>query len=167
VSESSEEKTKRKYLTVLRGYQWSYQHSVFYDDPEQSLGLLEDMASFKQMLRRRCPDQPFLIRVQALKKGAVHQAFLSIITTAKVDDLREIANKTFPAKMNVLGKTLSVEKRDQIARAIEKQKPHDLSKLFDRAGINRWSVLNKPLLAANEAVATADGLESGSSYCSL
>jgi hypothetical protein len=152
VSETSEEKTKRKYLTVLRGYQWSYQHSVFYDDPEQSLGLLEDMASFKQMLRRRCPDQPFLIRVQALKKGAVHQAFLSIITTAKVDDLREIANKTFPAKMNVIGRTLSVEKHDSIARAIEKQKPQDLSKLFDKAGINRWSVLNKRLLLPLEPV---------------
>ena len=150
MSETSEEKTKRKYLTVLRGYQWSYQHSVFYDDPEQSLGLLEDMASFKQMLRRRCPDQPFLIRVQALKKGAVHQAFLSIITTAKVDDLREMANKVFPSVMNVLGKKLSVDKLDQIARAIEKQKPHDLSKLFDKTGINRWSVLNKHLLAAIE-----------------
>lgn len=152
MSETSEEKTKRKYLTVLRGYQWSYQHSVFYDDPEQSLGLLEDMASFKQMLRRRCPDQPFLIRVQALKKGAVHQAFLSIITTAKVDDLREIANKTFPAKMNVIGRTLSVERHDSIARAIEKQKPQDLSKLFDKAGINRWSVLNKRLLLPLEPV---------------
>lgn len=150
MSETSEEKTKRKYLTVLRGYQWSYQHSVFYDDPEQSLGLLEDMASFKQMLRRRCPDQPFLIRVQALKKGAVHQAFLSIITTAKVDDLREIANKTFPATMNVVGRRLSAERLSQQARVIEEAKPHDLSKLFDKAGINRWSVLNKDKLAVLE-----------------
>lgn len=143
MSESSEEKTKRKYLTVLRGYQWSYQHSVFYDDPEQSLGLLDDMASFKQMLRRRCPDQPFLIRVQALKKGAVHQAFLSIITTAKVEDLQGIANKTFPAKMNVVGRRLSAERLSQQARVIEEAKPHDLSKLFDKVGVNRWSVLNR------------------------
>jgi hypothetical protein len=48
--------------------------------------------------------------------------------------------------MNVMGKKLSVEKLDQIAGAIEKQKPHDLSKLFDKAGINRWSVLNKNLM---------------------
>ena len=87
MSETSEEKTKRKYLAVLRGYRWSYQHSIFYDDPEQSHALLDHMVRFKQVLRRRCPDQPFLIRVQALKKGAVHQAFLSIITTAKVEDL--------------------------------------------------------------------------------
>ncbi|CRM39203.1 hypothetical protein [Pseudomonas sp. 25 E 4] len=163
MSEASEDKTKRKYLTVLRGYQWSYQHSVFYDDPEQSLGLLDDMASFKQMLRRRCPDQPFLIRVQALKKGAVHQAFLSIITTAKVDDLREIANKTFPAAMNVVGRRLSAERLSQQARVIEEAKPHDLSKLFDKAGINRWSVLNKHLLMAKEAVAAEDDSEPDSS----
>lgn len=146
MSETSEDKTKRKYLAVLRGYQWSFQHSVFYDDPEQSQGLLDDMASFKQMLRRRCPDQPFLIRVQALKKGAVHQAFLSIITTAKVEDLRGIANKTFPAVMNARGRRLSAERLSQQANVIEEAKPHDLSKLFDKAGINRWSVLNKDKL---------------------
>ena len=146
MSEASEEKTKRKYLAVLRGYRWSYQHSIFYDDPEQSHALLDHMVRFKQVLRRRCPDQPFLIRVQALKKGAVHQAFLSIITTAKVVDLRDIANKTFPATMNVVGRRLSDERLSQQARVIEKAKPHDLSKLFDKAGINRWSILNKHLL---------------------
>lgn len=147
MSETSEEKTKRKYLSVLRGFQWSYQHSVFYDDPEQSHALLEHMVKFKQTLRRHRPDQPFLVRIQTLKKGsAPHQAYLTIFTTKKVEDLREMANKVFPAIMNVMGKKLSVEKLDQIADAIEKQKPHDLSKLFDKAGINRWSVLNKNLL---------------------
>ena len=168
MSESSEEKTKRKYLTVLRGYQWSYQHSVFYDDPEESHALLEHMVRFKQILRRRCPDQPFLVRIQTLKKGSdPHQAYLTIFTTKKVEGLREMANKVFPTIMNVMGKRLSAEKHDQIARAIEKQKPHDLSKLFDKAGINRWSVLNKPLLVANETVATENDAESGSSDCSL
>ncbi|MGP4922705.1 hypothetical protein, partial [Pseudomonas lundensis] len=78
--------------------------------------------------------------------SAPHQAYLTIFTTKKVEDLREMANKVFPAIMNVMGKKLSVEKLDQIAGAIEKQKPHDLSKLFDKAGINRWSVLNKDKL---------------------
>lgn len=154
MSETSEEKTKRKYLTVLRGYQWSYQHSVFYDDPDQSHALLEHMVRFKQILRRRCPDQPFLVRIQTLKKGSVpHQAYLTIFTTKKVEDLRQMANKVFPATMNVLGKRLSAEKHDQIARAIEKQKPHDLSKLFDKVGINRWTLLNKQhLVESTDAV---------------
>ncbi|WP_460094491.1 hypothetical protein [Pseudomonas sp. S2_B03] len=153
MSETSEEKTKRKYLTVLRGYQWSYQHSIFYKDAEQSHALLDDMVRFKQVLRRRCPDQPFLIRVQALKRGAVHQAFLSIITTAKVEDLQEIANNTFPALMNVVGRRLSAERLSQQASVIEEAKPHDLSKLFDKSGINRWTLLNKQRLAElNDAV---------------
>lgn len=152
MSETSEEKTKRKYLAVLRGYRWSYQHSIFYDDPEQSHALLDHMVRFKQVLRRRCPDQPFLVRIQTLKKGsAPHQAYLTIFTTKKVDGLREMANKVFPAIMNVRGKNLSLEKLDRIAQTIEEQKPHDLSKLFDKAGINRWSVLNRPLLIEQEA----------------
>lgn len=149
MSESSEAKTKRKYLAVFRDYQWSYQHSVFYDDPEESHALLEHMVRFKQVLRRQHPDQPFLVRIQALKKGvATHQAYLTIFTTKKVEDLRELTNKVFPSTMNVLGKTLSVEKHDQIARAIEKQKPQDLSKVFGRVGINRWSVLNRGRLVS-------------------
>jgi hypothetical protein len=57
-----------------------------------------------------------------------------------------MANNVFPATKNVLGKTLSVEKHDSIARTIEKQKPQDLSKVFDKAGINRWPVLNREKL---------------------
>jgi hypothetical protein len=60
-----------------------------------------------------------------------------------VDDLGAIANKTFPAKMNVVGRRLSAERLSQQARVIEEAKPHDLSKLFDKAGINRWSILNR------------------------
>jgi len=147
VSESSEEKTKRKYLTVLRGYQWSYQHSIFYNDPNESHALLEHMVRFKQILRRRYPEQPFLIRIQTLKKGsAPHQAYLTLFTSNKVEDLREIANKVFPVTMNVLGKKLSAEKLDQLAEAIDNQKPHDLSKVLNKAGINRWSVLNRQKL---------------------
>lgn len=147
MSESSEEKTKRKYLTVLRGYQWSYQHSIFYNDPNESHALLEHMVRFKQILRRRYPEQPFLIRIQTLKKGsAPHQAYLTLFTSNKVEDLREIANKVFPVTMNVLGKKLSAEKLDQLAEAIDNQKPHDLSKVLNKAGINRWSVLNRQKL---------------------
>lgn len=149
MSETSEDKTKRKYLSVLRGYQWSYQHSVFYDNPELSVGLLDDMVAFKQTLRKKSPDQPFLVRIQTLKKGAApHQAYLTIFTTEKVEDLREIANKSFPADMNVMGKKLSADKLEQIADAIECQKPHDLSKIFGKEGINRWSVLNRRHLVA-------------------
>ncbi|MNH33746.1 hypothetical protein D3C79_942870 [compost metagenome] len=111
--------------------------------------MLDDMVAFKQTLRRRCPDQPFLVRIQTHKKGAAPlQAYLTIFTTKKVEDLREIANKAFPTEMNVMGKKLSGEKLEQIADAIDKQKPHDLSKVLERSAINRWSILNKQQLVA-------------------
>ncbi|MNJ72538.1 hypothetical protein D3C77_691980 [compost metagenome] len=78
----------------------------------------------------------------------------------KVEALREIANKAFPVDMNVMGKKLSAEKLEQIAAAIEKQKPHDLSKVLGKSAINRWSVLNRQHLVpvsgpCNEVVGTA------------
>lgn len=68
--------------------------------------------------------------------------------TKRIEDLREMANKVFPTTMNVMGKKLPVEKLEQVARAIEKQKPHDLSKMLDKAGISRWTVLNKDKLVS-------------------
>lgn len=61
--------------------------------------------------------------------------------------MQGIADKTFPVKMNVVGRRLSAERLSQQARVIEEAKPHDLSKLFDKAGINRWTLLNKQHLA--------------------
>lgn len=146
MSEESEDKTKRRYLRALQSYQWSYQHSVFYDDPASSHQLLEHMGKFKQSLRRACPTQPFLIRIQTMKVGAIIQAYLVIMTTSRVKKLEAIANQSFPVKINEMGRKLSIEKLIQITSAIERQKPHDLSKVFAKEGVNRWTILNKKLL---------------------
>ncbi len=151
MSETTEDKTKRRYLAVLKGNDWTYQYSVFYDKPELSVNMLSDMAKFKQRLRRLFPNQPFLIRLQELRKGRIRQVFLSIITTAKVENLREIANKMFPATMNVLSKALSAEKLDTIAGAIERQVPHDLNRFFNKDNVPRWSVLNSNSLMPADA----------------
>ncbi|MDX9664436.1 hypothetical protein QMK50_05565 [Pseudomonas sp. P5_152] len=150
MSESSEDKTKRRFLAVLKGNSWNYQYSVFYDKPELSVNMLSDMAKFKQRLSRLYPDQPFLIRLQELRKGIVRQVFLSIITTAKVENLREIANKMFPTVMNVKSRALTAEKLDQIAASIDKQAPHNLNRFFNKENVHRWSVLNTPALIITE-----------------
>lgn len=144
MSESSEDKTKRRTVSALRTYQWSYQHSVFYDDPTESHSLLEDQVQFKQVLRRKCPDQPFLTRIQSLKQGgAPLQAYLTIFTTNEVEGFQSIVDKVFPKKMNARGRRLSDSKLESIITAILEQKPHDLSKIFDKVGTNRWTILNK------------------------
>lgn len=150
MSETSEAKTKRKYLELLRENQWSHRYSVFYDDITLSKRLLADKERFLQLLRKKFPDQPFLVRIQTKagngKGSKALQAYLMILTSARSDGLKEIADKTFSSQMNVPSEKLEGLKLYTIASAIEKQKPHDLQKLFGDIRIRRWSLLNKGAL---------------------
>lgn len=86
MSETAEERSKRQYLAHHRSKQWTYKHAIYYAQPTESSSLLDDMVKFKQLLRRKCPDQPFLIRIQ-LRNQPTLQAFLILYTTGKVDNL--------------------------------------------------------------------------------
>ncbi|WP_458718139.1 hypothetical protein [Pseudomonas gregormendelii] len=150
MSETSGDKTKRKYLAMLTDHHWSHRYSVFYANPKMSNELLTDMVGFKQALRKQYPDQPFLIRIQT-KAGGLDgdktlQAYLTILTTARSDCLDEVANGTFTSSMNVMSGPLSPTKLKSIASAIEGSKPHDLTKVFGDVRIRRWSVLNTDAL---------------------
>ncbi|MGO3543348.1 MAG: hypothetical protein ACTIOG_12730 [Pseudomonas helleri] len=146
MTETSEQRSKRQYLENHRSGQWQYKHTIFYPD-QDSTGLLEEMVGFKQLLRRKCPAQPFLVRIQ-LNKTQPHplQAFLVIYTSKEVEDLQSIVDKTFKRDMNVMGRALSAWKLEKSAQTIVKQKPHNLDKYFGKTGVKRWSVLNKGLI---------------------
>jgi len=75
------------------------------------------------------------------------QALLTMFTTKPVDGLQDVVNKLFASPMNVLSRRLNDKKLVTIAYAVEHQRPQDLSKFFGKAGVNRWTVLNKGLLA--------------------
>jgi len=150
MSETSEEKSKRNYLHLLRDYQWSYQHSLFYDDLKESTALLDDMVRFKQELRRKCPNQPFLIRIQLHNRKTEHnpdgglQAYLVILTTKNADKhIKEAAERAMSAQCNVMSMRLTPEKITKAASAIKSQKPHDLERFFGKEKINRFTTLNK------------------------
>ena len=154
MSETSEDKTKRKYLAMLTDHQWSHRYSVFYDDLALSNHLLTDMVGFKQALRKQYPDQPFLIRIQ-VKVGngrgdKTLQAYLMILTTARSEGLKEVADNAFSSEVNVMSDKLAPAKLESIASAIDTQKPHDLTKVFGNVRIRRWSVLNKDALIIRE-----------------
>ncbi|WP_085724684.1 hypothetical protein [Pseudomonas sp. R37(2017)] len=150
MSETSEDKTKRRYLALLTGHHWSHQYSVFYDDLKLSNQLLTDKEPFLQSLRKRYPGQPFLVRIQTKNgngkgdKGL--QAYLMILTTAQSGGLKQIVDESFTADMNVKSKRLEGLKPYTIASAIENQRPHDLTKVFGDIRIRRWSLLNKAML---------------------
>lgn len=145
-----QKRRQSEYLAVHRSRQWKHKHSVFYEHPEDSVNLLSEMNAFKQLLRRRHSDQPFLIRIQTLyKHNKPLQAYLVIYTTTEVDDLQAIVDKTFAGEMNAIGQPLDSSKLEESAVSIEKQKPHNLKDFFKVGRVVRWTVLNKPLIDVN------------------
>lgn len=147
MSESSEEKTRRKFAKYLLDPRWMYQYSFFYEEPEYSKSLIEDQKVFRQELRRKFPNQPFLVRVQTLKRpGREFQAYLTIYTTQKTEGMFEVSERYFLAPVNVLYRQLTERRREVKANKILTQKPHDLTKLFGQVRIRRYGVINKHLL---------------------
>ncbi len=150
MSESSEEKSKRNYLSMLLEYKWSCQHSLFYEEQDASKSLLDDMIKFKQILRRKCPNQPFLIRIQLLKRKTAHnpngdeQAYLVILSTHEASkEINEASEIAMSAPCNTLYMRLTPEKIAKAASAIKVQKAHNLERFFGRTKINRFTILNK------------------------
>jgi hypothetical protein len=147
MSETSEDKSKRKYVKVLRDNQWSYQYSVFYENPEESVGLLDHMVKFKRCLKREYSGVPFLFRIQLhTHHSGELQAFLTLFTIEKLKGFDELANKAFPSSMSTLYQRLTDEMLSSKASAILQQRPHSLSKVFSKEGQNRWGILNKDAL---------------------
>lgn len=151
MAEASQDKTIRRYLHALTNYKWSYRHSVFYEDHTESTHLLDDMIAFKQALRRKHREQPFLIRIQLLNREKKLQAYLMIMTSEKVKDLQEIVDKSFSAPATEIGERVRPEKLVTIATRIRTQKPHDLQWFFKKPQVRRWTILNKEKLIPTEA----------------
>ena len=145
MSETASQRTNRQYLKLHLSEQWTYQQSVFYASPEDSVSLLTEQVRFKEALRKHAPDQPMLIRIQLLDDDSP-QAYLTIFTTSKVHGLKELACKTFKKPMRAIGRGLPPGQRDGIANKIKNGEPHDLAEFFGVSKVRRWSVLNKPLI---------------------
>lgn len=147
MSESSEDKTRRKFAKYLLDPRWVYQYSFFYDEPEYSKSLIEDQKLFRQELRRKFPNQPFLVRVQTLKRpGREFQAYLTLYTTQKTEGMFEVTDRYFLYPVTVLYRQLTERRREVKAHKILTQKPHDLTKLFGKRRIRRYGIINKHLL---------------------
>ena len=145
MTETASERTNRQYLKLHLSEQWTYQQSVFYANPEDSVALLTEQVRFKEALRKHAPDQPMLIRIQLLEDDST-QAYLTIFTTSKVHGLEELACKTFKKPMRARGRGLPPGRRDGIANKIKNGEPHDLAEFFGVSKVRRWTVLNDPLL---------------------
>ena len=153
MSETAEDKTKRKFVAHLRKPIWTIQYSVFYVNKEESYRLLEDQKKFRRELKRKFPNQPFLVRIQTHRWGKVHQAYLTLYTTQQADGIEELAKRYFSMEVKVANQPLTVEACEGKANTILTQRLHDLTKLFGQVRIRRHDVINKHWLEDVEAEA--------------
>ena len=69
-----------------------------------------------------------------------------MFTTKPAEGLQDVVSKLFKTPMTVLSRRLNEGKLVTIAKAIEHQRPQNLSRFFGKEGVNRWSILNKHAL---------------------
>lgn len=144
--ESSEEKTKRKLASLITHYEWTDQHSVFYEDIEDCPNLLIDTNKLKAILRKNHPNLPFLVCYRTIYKSWKGlQAYITIFSTIKIENITEILDKSFSASTISRYRKTRRAKIEATGRAIRNQSPHKLNLFFDKA-VRRYSVLNKAAL---------------------
>lgn len=71
MSETSEAKSKRKFLSIASKYEWSHQSTIFFSDDESSSSEVVDskyianiLPSLKKHIRDNNPNTPILFRIQ-------------------------------------------------------------------------------------------------------
>lgn len=67
MTEKSTDKTKRKMIDLFKDYEWNHQYSIFYDDPANSIHLLEDLG--RLTIKLKAHNQPFYIIKRTLNRG--------------------------------------------------------------------------------------------------
>jgi hypothetical protein len=143
LSETAEQRTKRRFIEYLGLTRWTYQYSFFYQNSKEArASALDDATKLKEKLRRTTAlkAQPFLYRLCLYRANAFH----TIFTTKAIDLelLESIMLKVNTFEVRVIGRTLREEKIENYKRAIKNQRPHNLIDFFGDTKINRIALLN-------------------------
>jgi hypothetical protein len=172
MSETSLNKTRRKFISLLKDNHWTWQYSVFFDHHPESLNIVENTNTINSAVRKAYPDIAFLYRIVAKSisvdfvsgepEGAkmVTAPYLTFFTSEKIQftPLMQLIHKSLERKdvqvsgsENIKGVRLKLRevkdlKVSSYASSVKNQQPHDLNKLLDRNKVNRFGVLNRSKL---------------------
>jgi hypothetical protein len=148
MTEKSTDKTKRKLIDLFKDYEWNHQYSIFYDNPANSIHLLEDLRRLRVKLKTR--NQPFYIIKRTLNRGHL-QAYATIFTTERIEGLDKLLSKSSEHETNILDQVITDDMIVSTINAMKKQRLHDLDKFFGEADVKRYSLINKGKLVRRDA----------------
>jgi hypothetical protein len=147
MSEDTIEKTKRKMIDLFKDYEWTYQYSIFYDNPADSIHLEEDLNRLRVKIKKR--DQPLYIIKRTLNRGVL-QAFATIFTTRAIEGFDKLVSNSSQYEINIRKRKISDSFLVSTIQKLKKQKLHNLNIFFGRKSIKRYSVINaKKLVKRN------------------
>lgn len=143
MTESAEQRTKRRFREYLDLTDWTYQYSFFYQCSEDAREFaLSDATRLKEKLRRAksLRSQPFLYRLCLYQANAFHTVF----TTKPIDlnYLQALIEKASKCELKVAGRAVSEWKIERYKNSVYTQRPHNLVGFFGDKKINRIALLN-------------------------
>lgn len=150
MSENAEEKGKRDLAWKLLAYPWMYQTTIFYQDPDDSLDLLDEMLVIRRKIRRKFPEDAFFLRIGTKHHKSTNEtiAYETIYSLRPMPELKPLIREWMSDKTNVKRGRISYLRRLWIARYLKRKEKelHDLSGYFGRSKVNRIRFLSKAKL---------------------
>jgi len=159
MSESAEQRSKRKFIEHLDSYPWQFQVSIFYSTYQNSLFIEEHKKALNIWLRRWCKE-PILLRLRTrntkvcylfdvpkTNQKTVPMPYIQLffINEHQWADIERKLEKIAGENIHLKNRRLSPKKLCSYKRAVKKQKPNNLKKILGDKKINRFSLLNAQL----------------------
>lgn len=143
MTESAEDRSKRKFCDHLTSYEWTSQISAFYEDQDVAIeSVIIEGAKLRKALARAFPESVFLWRLMIKhRSGQGPFPYWTAFTTESMNrkDLTRYFKKL---GCNPSVRKVTEEKVASFGRAVMTQRPHDLNRVLGDRKINRFSLVN-------------------------
>jgi hypothetical protein len=177
VSETSEEKKKRKLIAELRDHQWLYQYSLFprlegqnrdEDKSNAETTILRGLDDFRDRLRRKTPNIGILFELRKLNVARLRnfvtryrnknfiQIYITFRTTKEIDEqmLKEIAEDTYSDRVNILERSINEEDIIKSISTIRNENLYDFTPYYQIIGkkFKRYSCIHRSSFIRKEEI---------------
>jgi len=157
MSESSLEKTKRKYSRILLDHSWHHQISIFYKEYSDCEFALIHKPKITRYLMQKYPQHAFLYRLQLKNtekrmfndlspQGKIEAPYHTIHSSKKIrrESLLEGLTEALKVDFKLLTRPAHRAKVEKASATIKGTAPHNLERYFGtNKPIRRYSVIGK------------------------
>jgi pyruvate formate-lyase activating enzyme-like uncharacterized protein len=167
LSESSQDRTKRKFIKILTDHDWEWKFNVMFNSYKEGINSSEKIKSINRSLRKEYSSTAFVYRVvmKRLKRDKFPEEFEWLSSLGHVvmpyycyhcsnklvlSDIHKIFSKEFDSHF-ITQFYPTKGKIHVYCRAVKKEKPHNIKLVVGDSG-KRYGVLNRNQLVPTKYV---------------